>query len=321
MKPVRPFFSLLLIGSLGLCGLVWLLLWRSANFTNPVSGGGGVAPTVKVVALANIACKSGSNSGANACQQKEVVKMLVSEQAAAVLIAGGLQYEDGSELSYQGNFTSLWSELKQKSYSVPGAVEYRTPAAEGYFNYWNGTERSSKHAGDRTKGYYSFDITGWHIVALNSNCQQVNGCNMGSAQAEWLRQDLQSSKTRCTLAFWSEPRYASAAQIERTKTQDFWQLLEQKNAELVVSGQDYLYERLLPARTDGTTTNDNGLRQFIAGAGGVSVQQVSGTVDGSEHVEDKEIGYLVLTLRPTSYSWAYKTLNGQVVDQGTSQCR
>ena len=59
-----------------------------------------------------------------------------------------------------------------------------TGQAGGYFQYF-GTA-----AGEPTKGYYSFDIGGWHVVALNSNCAQVGGCGAGSAQETWLKGDL-----------------------------------------------------------------------------------------------------------------------------------
>jgi hypothetical protein len=31
-------------------------------------------------------------------------------------------------------------------------------------------------AGDRGKGWYSFDLGRWHLVALNSNCAEAGGC-------------------------------------------------------------------------------------------------------------------------------------------------
>ena len=52
-------------------------------------------------------------------------------------------------------------------------------------------------AGKPSLGYYSYDLNGWHIVALNSNCNQI-ACGEGSAQANWLRQDLADHTTRST---------------------------------------------------------------------------------------------------------------------------
>ena len=58
------------------------------------------------------------------------------------------------------------------------------PGAAGYFDYFGSA------AGRAGKGWYSYDLGAWHIVVLNSNCDQVGGCGPGSEQYEWLQQDL-----------------------------------------------------------------------------------------------------------------------------------
>ena len=40
----------------------------------------------------------------------------------------------------------------------------------GYYDYLNGVGVFSGPAGDRDKGYYSFNYGAWHIITLNSNC-------------------------------------------------------------------------------------------------------------------------------------------------------
>jgi acid phosphatase type 7 len=37
------------------------------------------------------------------------------------------------------------------------------------------------------EGYYSYDLGSWHIVALNSNCDKVGGCDASSPQANGFR--------------------------------------------------------------------------------------------------------------------------------------
>ena len=75
--------------------------------------------------------------------------------------------------------------------------------------------RQSGPAGDRDKGYYSFDIGSWHLIALNSNCDQLDRgaaaerMRAGSPQERWLRSDLAAHRTSCTLAYWHSPRFNS----------------------------------------------------------------------------------------------------------------
>ena len=323
MKPVRPFFSGLLLVSFALCCAIGVYMWRQTNLPPKSSDTVVPIPEIKVVAVGNVSCGANTTVTEDTCQAKAVTDAIAKEKPAAVLLLGNLQYNKGSDSEYQGVFTPLWAELKDKTHAVTGKTEYLTPGAEGFFNYWNDAERSSKYAGDRTKGYFSFDITGWHIVALNSNCAQVGGCSLGSPQAVWLRQDLRGNKTRCTLAFWNEPRYpaTTSSNANSAASDDFWLLLDDQSAELVLNAAEPLYQRLSPRRADGTTDPVLGIRQFIVGTGGYSKSNKA--TDASEQgtfTDAKSFGYLVLKLRTTSYSWQYKTINDQLLDQGTTQC-
>ena len=46
----------------------------------------------------------------------------------------------------------------------------------GYFDYFNGVGKQTGPAGDRGKGYYSFNLGTWHVIELNSNCSEIGGC-------------------------------------------------------------------------------------------------------------------------------------------------
>jgi hypothetical protein len=95
-------------------------------------------------------------------------------------------------------------QYKQISHPVPGNHEYQTsggtdcsikPDASGYFTYFGAA------AGDPAKGYYSYDLGSWHIVALNSElCFMPERCSVGSPQEVWLKNDLAAHPAACTLA-------------------------------------------------------------------------------------------------------------------------
>ena len=53
-----------------------------------------------------------------------------------------------------------------------------------YFDYFNGPGAANGPAGQRGRGYYSYDIGAGHIVALNSNCARVS-CGAGSIPERW----------------------------------------------------------------------------------------------------------------------------------------
>src|SRR2546421_388333 len=79
-------------------------------------------------------------------------------------------------------------------------------------------------AGPVGKGYYSYDIGSWHLIALNSNCGSV-GCGPGSPQATWLRSDLASHPNTCTLAYWHHPHFSSGPHGDGGETATLWSVL------------------------------------------------------------------------------------------------
>ena len=91
-----------------------------------------------------------------------------------------------------------------------------------------------RHRHTDPDGYYSYDLGGWHVVALNSAiCPAVTGCGPGDPQYEWLQDDLAANDASCTLAYWHHPRfdwlkYQNAdwtEDYECLRSKPFWDLL------------------------------------------------------------------------------------------------
>jgi acid phosphatase type 7 len=55
------------------------------------------------------------------------------------------------------------------------------------------------------QGYYSYNLGNWHVIALNSPLYATGGVD----QLMWLKDDLESAKGRCTLAYWHYPVFTS----------------------------------------------------------------------------------------------------------------
>ena len=174
-----------------------------------------------VAAAGDIACDPLSpsfNQGfgtATACRQAATASLLSGGNLAAVLALGDNQYECGGATAWQQSYEPSWGRIKSITRPVPGNHEYQESGgtgcsspnidAPGYFGYFGPL------AGEPGKGYYSFDLGAWHLVALNSNCGKVGGCGPGSLQDQWLRQDLAASSARCTLAYWHHPFFVRLA--------------------------------------------------------------------------------------------------------------
>lgn len=281
----------------------------------------GAAQSDPVIAAAgDIACdpadRGFSGRFSFVCQMKATSDLLVTITPVAVLALGDLQYEDGALRKFQLSYQPTWGRVKAITYPAPGNHEYGTPNAQGYFAYFGDA------AGDPGRGYYSFDIGGWHIVALNSNCGEVGGCGPGSLQERWLRADLAAHPARCTLAYWHHPRFSSGYHGTNAAYVAFWRALYEADAEIVLGGHDHDYERFAPQDPTGKPDPGRGIREFVVGTGGRSLYGLRRPEDNSVIFSADAFGVLVLTLHPTSYDWKFIPVPGAVfTDSGHGNCR
>jgi acid phosphatase type 7 len=203
-----------------------------------------------------------------------------------------------------------------------GNHEYHTLGASGYFDYFG------VKAGDRTKGYYSYDIGDWHHVVLNSNCDQVGGCGWFSAQGRWLRSDLANHPAFCTVASFHHPLYTSST-ADTSTVRPFWDMLYNAGADVILSGHAHYYERFDPQRPNGTRDLTYGIREFVVGTGGAAPTNPMRWPRANNSVIDSEkspgvTAYGVLKLdiyADSSYSWRFLPIEGETfTDSGSGRC-
>ena len=196
-----------------------------------------------------------------------------------------------------------------------GNHDYGTAFANGYFDYFGAA------AGDPTKGYYSYDLGKWHVVVLNSNCNQVGGCKAGSPQEQWVRQDLEAHPALCTVAMWHHPRYSSGEHGDDKSLSDIWKALYDAGAEVVLSGHDHDYERFAPQDADSKADPVRGIRQFVAGTGGRVLYKWEHKDPNSEVKNNETYGVFKMTLHDDGYDWEFIPVEGQSFkDSGSAKC-
>jgi hypothetical protein len=158
----------------------------------------------------------------------------------------------------------------------------------------------------------------WHVVSLNSN---NNARSWGVAQEEWLRKDLASNPSNCTLAFWHHPFFSSGKTYGNvTHTANLFRILYEYGVAALISGHEHLYERFAPQDPDGRA-DPKGIRQFIAGTGGAPLYKF-GTIKANSEVRNNVThGVLKFTLNPTGYDWEFIPVAGQTFsDRGSASC-
>lgn len=280
---------------------------------------------IVVVAAGDIACDPNSskfNQGrgtGNHCHMLATSDLAIRLKPEAVLILGDSQYEDGAPDAYRNSWANNWGrkELRDITYPSVGNHEYNTKDAAGYFDFFG------SRAGERDKGYYSFNLGAWHLIALNSGsndeCKPLS-CDEGSGQEKWLRDDLASDKSSCTLAFWHRPLFTSGLHRGAVETKPFWRDLYQAHADIALNGHSHQYERFATQDPDGEADPERGITQFVVGTGGKNLKGFWRWKRNSLVRRSGSFGVLELRLHEGSYDWSFIAEGGEVLDSGTAQC-
>jgi acid phosphatase type 7 len=161
------------------------------------------------------------------------------------------------------------------------------------------------------------------VVALNSECDQLDGCGPGSRQYEWLRQELTVRPSHCLLAYWHRPVFSSGMDGGQTWTVDLLELLYEAGADLLLTGDDHLYERLQPVDPRGTPDPARGVRMINVGTGGSSLGECGGPPLAATEVRDNTShGVLRLELHGDGYEWEFVPVRTDGFrDSGADSCR
>jgi hypothetical protein len=227
-----------------------------------------------------------------------------------VFALGDNAYFQGTQQQYRDCYDPSWGRHKGRTFPVPGNHEYESPGAAGYYEYFGEIA-----AGPTGQGFYSFEIGDWHAIALNSNIP----VGASSAQAAWLRNDLATSRAKCTIAYWHHPLFASGVNGGSPAMRDIWRILYEADADIVLSAHEHLYERFAPQDPGGVRDGSRGIRQFVVGTGGALLTPTMAVHPNSES-RINAFGVLKLTLSSDRYQWEFVQVVGGPADSGSGTC-
>lgn len=172
--------------------------------------------------------------------------------------------------------------------------------------------------GSTGNGWYSYNLGAWHLISLNVECaDEPGGCSpTGSwfaSETKWLAQDLNQNHARCTLAYWHQPTFSSTAtpftsdSAEGQTADTWWQMLYAHHATLILNGHDHVYSRFAPMDPTGNADPRHGIREFIIGTGGESLDTIIPSTPNLQAWADQYYGVMKLALKPNGYRWDYQS--------------
>ncbi len=197
------------------------------------------------------------------------------------------------------------------------------------------------HVGANGDGWYSYDLGAWHVISLNAECAvQPGGCNPDgewfSSETKWLAEDLAADHAQCTLAYWHQPTFSPTespftADSEEGEAADaWWKLLYEHGADVVLNGHDHVYSRFAPMDPAGNADPVKGIREFVVGTGGESLDEVLPATPNLQAWADQYYGVMSLSLGEDGYSWDYESATksptapagtpASYSDSGSSRC-
>ncbi|MGC0773393.1 MAG: metallophosphoesterase [Candidatus Acidiferrum sp.] len=283
---------------------------RIDPFPSPASPDG---KTFTLVGAGDIAsCKDPEGARATA--------KLLERIPGTIFAAGDLAYESGSPSEFRNCYDPTWGEFKARTKPALGNHEYVNPDARGYFAYWGA------QAGPAGKGYYSYDLGSWHIVALNTNCYSkiMGGCAAGSPEETWLKADLAAHPDACILAYGHHALFSSGvfrSHAVHPELKPLWEDLYAAHAALVLAGHEHSYERFAPQDPEGHADPVDGIREIVVGTGGRSHDPLGFALANSEVRNTDTFGVLKLTLTPGHYAWQFIPAEGKsFTDSGSGEC-
>ena len=223
----------------------------------------------------------------------------------AVFTAGDNAYHSGTLDQYNTLYAPYWGRFKLITSPTPGNHDYLTASAKGYFDYFNGNGSQTGPAGDRSKGYYSYDVGDWHFVALNT----MSGGTVAAAQLTWLQGDLQATTKPCIAAYFHHPLLSRGEYLGYSQVKPIVDILYAAHADLMLVGHDHNYQRY--GKMDGNQlAKADGIRQVIVGTGGRNFYGLHGTHPLLQASQDHTWGVLKLTLTASGYTGAFVPVAG-----------
>ena len=243
--------------------------------------------------------------GLDGAAEADVAALVHSWQPNIVITVGDNNYPSGAADSMDANVGKYYHDYifpytgtygagadVNRFFPTLGNHDWYTAGAQPFLDYFTlpGNER-----------YYDFVWGPVHFFALDSDENEPDGINAGSAQAAWLQQGLAASTSTWNIVYMHYPPYSSGMHGSIDWMQ--WPFAAW-GADAVLTGHDHLYERLLV----------DGIPYIINGAGGGALYNFGTPLPESQFRYDANYGAMLVTAIETGIQFEFYNRVGELID-------
>jgi hypothetical protein len=228
----------------------------------PATGGG----TIRLVAF--------GDSGNGSTAQGQIAALIENETFDFAVHTGDIAYSSGTYAQYNAFFFPYYQDWLRRKAIFPsiGNHDDLTGSATPYRRFFvlprDGASAAYPNNAER---FYSLDYGPVHLIALDTEAAFLSSARR-QEQLAWLEADLQASQDQpWRIAFFHRPPYSSSRHgSDLAVRQAFGPLFERYNVQLVLTGHDHDYERMVPWRVS-TDTARQAVTHVVTGGGGATL--------------------------------------------------
>jgi hypothetical protein len=220
------------------------------------------------------------DSGTGSPEQRALAARIDADTFDILLHGGDIAYGnsggtgDASYTTYQSWFFDIYRETLRRRPVFPSMGNHDSRSSNGWGRAYRGIFVLPEDAGhgaypDHAERYYSFDYGPAHFVVLDTELAFTAGARR-DAQLAWLEADLASTTRAWKVVLFHKPAYSSGREhgSNLEVREAFGPILERHGVQLVLSGHEHDYERLVPWRESADLAAQAGVTIVSGGGGG-----------------------------------------------------
>ena len=228
----------------------------------------------------NLAMDAVGDMGGGSTPEKSIASLITGDHPDLIAAMGDDVYPTGADKDYPARFFTPYASALAGSafFTTFGNHEYYSPG---------GADARLAWSQPGSKSTFSFDCSGVHVAVVD-NYQPYGP---GSAQYNWLSNDLSTTTAPWKIVVMHIPPYSSSANVNNPGAAGVLDpLFESKGVQLVLGGHSHNYER---------SNVINGVTYMVDGGGGNGLNAFSGTAPAWSAYRAAEYSYLRLKISPS----------------------